>query len=305
MSDDNAPAAQASPARIHDLGYKRYVGTRRPQRTRYWAIVKNLLTMSWRGWWRMKSWVISAAITTVAIGVAMYISRNEMFRQLERAGMPLSFTDALLPLSIVYYSKVAFMLSVTVGAAVIARDLEAGAFEFYFSRPVRPIDYLVGKVGGMVLVMAPALLVGPVLLAAFRLGLVDDTAALGDHAWLVPKALLLGIVSTLAYAVIPLAFSAISNNKRHTVAAWLGFYLLAGTIAAAIGRTTDMPAIGALDISMALRSISMHVFDVQILGRAMPPLGASIAAIAGYIAVSLGFIYWRIARAERAGMGGG
>ena len=42
-------AAERPAAAIHDLGYKRYVGTRRPQSTRWRVLVKNVVSTSWRG----------------------------------------------------------------------------------------------------------------------------------------------------------------------------------------------------------------------------------------------------------------
>jgi ABC-2 type transport system permease protein len=294
-------------AAIHDLGYKSYVGTRRPQRTRYRVIVKNLMSHAWRGWWRMKIWVGSAAIATVVVGALMYLSKDEIFKALERQGLRLNFADALLPMSFTWYTKIGFILTLTVGAVVVANDLRAGAFEFYFSRPVRPVDYVLGKIGGLFLMMATVLLIGPLLLALFRIGISDTTDELVANLVLVPKTLLVGTVATLAYAVAPLAFSAISARSRHTMAAWAAFYLVAGTIAAAIAHGTDQPDLGAFDIPTAVTGFAFAIFDVSFFGsdRMQPSIEACAAVLALYGAAGVGLVFWRVRRAQRAGMGGG
>ena len=59
--------SDARKAAIHDLGYQRYVGTRKPQRTRYQVIVRNLVGMSWQGWWRYKMPLAIAAILVLSV----------------------------------------------------------------------------------------------------------------------------------------------------------------------------------------------------------------------------------------------
>lgn len=294
-------------AAIHDLGYKSYVGTRRPQRTRYRVIVKNLLSHAWRGWWRMKIWVGSAAITTVVIGALMYLSKNEIFDVIERQGLKLNFADALLPMSFIWYTKIGFVLTLTVGAVVVANDLRVGAFEFYFSRPVRPVDYVLGKIGGLLLMMGTVLFIGPVLLALFRLGISESTDELVDNLMVVPRTVLVAGVGTLAYAVAPLAFSAISARNRHTMAAWAAFYLVAGSIAVAIAEGTGQPNIAAFDVATAVTGFARGVYDVTIIGemRQQPSIEACAAVLALYGAAAVALVFWRVRRAQRAGMGGG
>ena len=147
----------SSPAVIHDLGYKRYLGTRRPQSSRWQVVVRNLMRMSWMGWWRLKIWFIGGFIATVAFGAVLYVSQDEVFKGLIGRSGQVTFADALIPYAYLppFFPFLAFVVSMTVGAGAIARDLSVGAFEFYFSRPVRPIDYLLGSgyVTGRVLPM--------------------------------------------------------------------------------------------------------------------------------------------------------
>lgn len=293
-------------AAIHDLGYKRYVGTRRPQSTRWRVIVKNVLSTSWRGWWRMKVWMIGALLTTVGTGIPMYLSRNTVVRELERQGMPMTWADALVPMSFAFFAWTAFMLATTVAAAQVARDLRASAFEFYFSRPVRPIDYVAGKVGGIAVIMLLALAAGPLLLSLFRVGLSDDADEVLSTLALVPRTALVGLLASVAYAVVPLALSALAPRPRITVAIWVGYYFVFGGLVLALAHVLRMPDLAALRLPDAVTALAFRLYGTpNIFGGLLPGVGASLAALLGYTVLGIVALHWRVRWAERAGMGGG
>jgi ABC-2 type transport system permease protein len=301
-----AEGAAATPAAaIHDLGYRRYLGTRRPQSTRWRVIVRNLLATSWRGWWRMKAWIIGALLTTVGIGVPMYISRQKIFAHLEQRGLPMTWADALLPMSFQFYAWFAFVLGATVAAAQVARDLRVGAFEFYFSRPVRPTDYMLGKVAGTTLIMACALAVGPLVLTLFRVGLSRELDEILPALALLPRTALVGLVAAVAFAVVPLAVSTLSTRPRITISIWVVFYFIWSGIVGALAIGLDQPDLAALSLPDALVGFAYGVYDVSPLFQQVPSAGASAAGLLGIIALALVVLHARVRRAERAGMGGG
>ena len=307
MARSAQQAAVGRPAAaIHDLGYKRYLGTRRPQSTRWRVLVKNVVSTSWRGWWRMKAWVIGCAITTVAIGVPMYISRDKIFDELVRRGMTIRWADALLPLSFRFFPWFAFLLAATTAAGAVARDLRAGAFEFYFSRPVRPLDYLLGKVAGSAVVMATALLAGPLLLSLFRVGLSRDINEVLPTLVLVPRTALVGVVGSLAYAVVALAFSSLSSRPRITTAMWVAFYVLLGVISDGLALILQAPDLAAVNLANAVQGFAFGLFQVNMPGdHVLPGLTASYIALLAYTAAGLLVLHIRVKQAERAGLGGG
>lgn len=293
-------------AAVHDLGYQRYVGTRRPQHTRYQVIVRNLVSMSWKGWWRYKlSLGITLAIT-VGVGVGMYFSRLEMFQASPMGGQMRTIADSLIPQSFTYLGYAALTLNLTVLAGAISRDLQAGAFEFYFSRPVRPIDYVLGKIGGAFVLLAPILLLAPFLLTVYRLAMTGDVDQItGALPWL-PKALLVGTIATLAHASVALAFGAMSKSPRYAVSSYGAFVFIFGSIVFGISNAMELPWVAALNLSSAITGFASGVFDVNFLfGTESPSLMASTVSLLGYITASILFILFRVKQAQRAGIGGG
>lgn len=301
--DPGAASPAGRQARVHDLGYKRYEGVRRPQSMRYRTILLQVVASSWRGFWHMKAWVITAVLTTFTMGTIMYLS--EGLSSLMRGGQKLAIAEALLPMSFQFYALSVLPLSFMVLAVMVANDLRTGAFEFYFARPVRTRDYVLGKLGGAALIVGALTFAGPLLLSLFRLGLVgaDRFAATLP---LVTRTAVIGVVATLVHATVPVAFSAISSRKRYTLAAWAIFYFVVGKIAPVIGHEAGIEELGLLDISHAVTAFAYEIYDVAPLtGPTLPSGWTALAALAGYVAVSVAVVYWRVARAERAGMGGG
>jgi ABC-2 type transport system permease protein len=293
-------------ARIHDIGYSRYDGVRRPQRQRYRVIVANMLRMAWRGWWRAKLWVVGTGAAVLGVGIAMLTFREKLAPAAERMLGERAFTvpDFLLAHSFSGFVWAAFLLSMTVIAGTVARDLRAGAFEFYFSRPVRARDYLLGKLGGSLLLVGVPLLLGPMLLALFRVGL--EAGNLGRVWQVIPQTLLIGSVASVVYAAVPLAFSSMARKPRDAIIMWAAYYLVLGPSFSAISLATGVSEIMVVNINGALTGVVFGFYGWEALaGTPVPPLGLSLIALFAYGAAALLVLSWRVRAIERAGIGGG
>lgn len=296
-------------AAIHDLGYQRYAGGRRPQHTRWQVIVRNMMSMSWKGWWRYKIPLSVAVMTMVGVGVGIYFSRNDIFEAAPGMGEQVrTIADSLIPRSYTWFGFSALIVCLTILAGTVSRDLQAGAFEFYFSRPVRPVDYVIGKIVGAFMLLAPILLLGPLFLTIYRLGLTGDVERVVDTMSWIPKAVVVGVVATLAQASIALAFGALTNRSRYAVVGYAAFMFFFGPIPimAAIAHGVQMPELAALSPNSAILGFAAGIFDADFqFGPAAPPLGISLISLLGYTSASVLLILWRVRQAQRAGMGGG
>ncbi len=120
----------------------------------------------------------------------------------------------------------AMILVVLIGPGLISQDLRFNAIPLYFSRPLRRIDYFIGKLGiigfflGLVAIV-PALL-GYVLGIAFSL----DFSVAWDTARIVAGALVYGLVIVVSAGTLMLAVSALSRNSRYVMVVWVGFWLI-------------------------------------------------------------------------------
>jgi len=295
-----------SAGQIHDLGYKRYVGSRRARGTRWRVILRHQLATAWRSWWRYKVWLIAALMVTAAGAGMIYLTSGQSFQMFAgMAGQTINIADGTLTFLLPFYWRLGFFVGVLIGTTVVAGDAQSGAFTFYFARSARPRDYVAGKLGGLVILMAALLLVGPLLIALLRLGLASSTDELIATLPIVPKALAISALATLVYAAVPLGFSALIANRRYAMALWGAYYYLLGSMLAVLGLLV-MPVLGALDLTTALEAVSLRLFDFRVMGRHIPitPLGPALASIAVHCTAAIAIVAWRVREAQRSGVVG-
>jgi hypothetical protein len=294
-----------STGQIHDLGYKRYVGIRRSFETRWLVIMRHQLATSWRGWWRFKAWLVAGLMATAVSGGVLYFLSGRMIRMIGGfAGQQLKFADAILPISMSWYCPIGFIVSVTIGATLVAGDVQSGAFTFYFARSVRPRDYVIGKLAGLSLLMSLIMLCGPLVLAGVRLALSDDLDQLIGLLPVLYKALAIGLLGTLVYSAIPLGFSAVITNRRYALALWAVYYVVIGWMAQGISFVT-WPELGALDLGASLKMVMLNMFDARLSGRNVDiPTRAALVSIFTHAAIAIGLVFWRVRKAQQTGVGG-
>jgi hypothetical protein len=297
---------------IHDLGYQRYAGPRRPPSVRWRVIMRHELATAWKTWWRYKAALGLAVIVTCGWGALMYFLSNHEFHAMGNAGgLALTFADATLPSSIEWFCRVGFYLSLTLGAGVIAGDVQTGAFTLYFARSVRPRDYVLGKLASYGLLVATLVVVGPLLLAMLRFGVAESTDERIAALVLIPKALAVGGIATIAYATVPLGFSALVPNRRGALALWAAYYMVFGTIVETIGYISG-GWIAALDLPTAMYRVTYALFDVNPLLGGMfgmrnaamhLSLEAALGSIAGHALLAIGLMWYQVSKAQRTGVG--
>ncbi|HEY3175828.1 MAG TPA: hypothetical protein VGK94_08720 [Candidatus Polarisedimenticolia bacterium] len=107
------------------------------------------------------------------------------------------------------------LVSIWIGAPLIAHDLKTNAIQLYLARPLTRIDYVVGKFAiiagvGSILLPVPAL-----LLYLMELGLSTDTKFLTANFW-VPLAILAYSILVVGGAgLIILAISSMTRSGRY------------------------------------------------------------------------------------------
>lgn len=301
MTEPAAPAGT-----IHDLGYQRYAGARRSTSTRWLVIARNQVASAWKTWWRFKSALGLAVIVTFVAGGVMFLLQDRAVKGVFLpSGIAATLTDGALPRSIQWYSRAAFLLSLTISSSVIARDLQSGAFTFYFARSVRPRDYVLGKLAGMFAVTAAIMLAGPLVLAFARLALSESPEHLISLLPILPKAIAIGLLGTLAFAAVPLGFSALIRNPRHATALWAAYYLIVGGMMYVLSRVMKN-GIGALDLATALDALTFDLFGmVQTSGRSkrVDP-SMALASLVIHASAAISIIAYKVRRAHLQGIGG-
>jgi ABC-2 type transport system permease protein len=126
------------------------------------------------------------------------------------------------------------ILILLVGSNLISQDLRFNALPLYFSRPLRRIDYFLGKLGvigallGMIMIV-PALV-------AYVLGMLFslDITILRDTFPILIAAIGYGTIVVVSAGTLILALSSLSRNSRYIALMWLIIWFVSGLVATAL-----------------------------------------------------------------------
>ncbi len=147
---------------------------------------------------------------------------------------PRMFRVAVWTLGYTYFMEaqlwVSMVLVLLVGPNLISQDLRFNALPLYFSRPLRRIDYFVGKLGviggflGMVMV-APAVI-------AYVLGMLFslDFTIIADTLPILIGAILYGLLIVVSAGTAILALSSLSRNSRYVSLLWIGIWFVSSIL---------------------------------------------------------------------------
>jgi ABC-2 type transport system permease protein len=243
---------------IFDQGYQHWSGTLSGHAWRWLTITRHGVRVG------MKNPFLRIVVIVSwlpAIGLAFMLCLWGLLEQRSPLVMPLmSFLGGLFPREVLadprqyrvviwtlcyrYFLQVELPFSMIVvllvGPSLISQDLRFNALPLYFSRPLRRIDYFLGKLGvigwflGMV-VIVPSLI-------AYVLGLLFslDITILWDTFPLLLACLAYGAVIVLSAGMLMLALSSLSRNSRYIALFWMALWFVGGIVASILdGVATD------------------------------------------------------------------
>lgn len=118
-----------------------------------------------------------------------------------------------------------------VGPNLISQDMRYNALPMYFSRPLRRVDYFLGKLGVIIAFLSMVIIVPS--LVAYLLGLLFslDATIFRDTLGLIMAVVAYGLVIAVSAGTLMLALSSLSRNSRYVALFWLVIWLVSGAVA--------------------------------------------------------------------------
>jgi ABC-2 type transport system permease protein len=294
-----ATTASATRGTIHDQGYERYTGERRPQARRFLVISRNLVVSAWRQGWRVRLPLVGAALTAVmASGIMIVFALIGSRLHNANQAKPETIMLGALP----FFAIWGFLIALSVAAPAVADDLRAGAFQFYFSRPLRAGDYVRGKLLGLFAAVGLATFFGPMLMAIVRVALANDFGEALRLIGILPRMAAVAFAATAAMVLPAAGLGALLRKRWAGMAAFASYNLIVAPLGDAFASAFHQPLFRMMSTAQCVTAASSGL-----LGRHSEELpawagwtGLAIFALAGWA-----IIQWRISSAERAGVGGG
>jgi len=126
--------------------------------------------------------------------------------------------------------RLSMIVVLLVGPSLISRDLRFNALPLYFSRPLRRIDYFLGKLGVVVAFLGLVLVVPSAI--AWVLGLLFslDLTIVRDTVRLLLAAVGYGAVMSVSAGLLILALSSLSRNSRYVGLFWLAVWFVTSIV---------------------------------------------------------------------------
>ncbi len=287
---------------IHDQGYQRYEGVRLPRSRRFLVITRNVLATAWKARWGVKLPLLGAVLTLV-VSAGIMIVMGQIESRMGGRGGRLLRADTVLFISYGFFSLFGIILAATVATAAIADDLKSGSFQFYFSRPLRPDDYVRGKLLGLFVLIGCSTFAGPVVLSIIRVCLAEDLGGAIKLLPIIPKAILLGVAGTSALVLPAIGLGALLGKRVAAQAAFIVYWIVISGFVSVVAHELRLPLVGLLALNSDVNVVGGYLFGMPSDSGSPEPWQAGLAivvfSVAGYVALRR-----RIRSSATAGLGG-
>jgi ABC-2 type transport system permease protein len=238
---------------IHDQGYRRYAGTRSAIGSA-WRVMSRAGIMNVL---RKRSFIalmLVAWIPFVIQAVRIYLSSN--FQQasfLEPKGQTYrEFLDQ--------QGFMLFMVTVYVGAGLIAADRRANAMQLYLSKPMTRAEYIAGKMAILFSFVACVTFVPAMLLLTLHTIFAGNFTFIRNNLYLFPSITLFSLCQILLASTTMLALSSLSKSSRFVGVMFAGLYLFTTALFQALRGITGHSTYAWLAPSATLEIVGDVIF---------------------------------------------
>ncbi len=291
---------------IYDQTFRRYTGTRHLQAL-WWPVT----------WYTFKPILKRKLVWILMVGFLLYLGAisvgffataklgefikgdqsEEAMRAIRREGVRMFGAD--ISLGTVLYSvmqplkMLLWLLVLVAGAGAISSDRRHNALPLYFSRPLKPWHYTVGKILGVAILPLGAMLFTQWFVGLQYIAWYFPFSAFFTELPTFVMAAIYVVVLCGFIATVMASFSSMARSARVAGVAFLIFFVLLERLVPLLARSTDMwemlslsplhslDVIGQALLQPNLNEISSSVFTG---GLSLP---YSIMSVAGYTALFL------------------
>lgn len=297
---------------VRDLGYRAYEGELLPASHNTWVLLRYGLWRIWGSWINRVLVIVAILVDLMWIGIPflrfwlLSLAPGNDGRDLPDvppdadpiarwigAEDPGLFSRPFVGFQLLFFVSVVTLRS---GAGVIAEDFTNRAYQFYFAKPVTPLQYLIGRIGALALFLW--LLIGPMTCL-----FVFVTASLGpedmvlQRSGLVFPALFDTLIISVGSAILSISVSAMSKSRALTMTAWAVLLFVPLVLATLVEAITNSEWMYIASVPGLFWVIGDGLFRIRTSFEhlewyyAAPVLGM-LCTGAFYLA------YWRIRQAE-------
>ena len=275
---------------IHDQSYRRYAGSKTAP-GRAWTVIARAGMMTMLRKRMFMGLMLFAWLPFVVRGVQLYFAAN--FPQ----------TEALLPVNAKLFRDFleqqdffVFLITIYVGAGLIALDRRANALQIYLSKPLMRAEYIAGKAAVLFSFLMLVTFVPGILLLFLQVMFKGSFEFLRSNLFLFPAITVASLLEALVATFTMLALSSLSKSSRYVGILYAGILFFTAAIYGAMYAITGDTALSWLSLGTNVQQISDLIFRQP--PRHDTPWQVSLIVVLGLVVVSISVLERRVRGVE-------
>jgi ABC-2 type transport system permease protein len=278
---------------IYDLGYRHWKGKPLSSDHRWWAITRAGVMMLAR----RRNFIILFLLSLVPFIIRGGMLYGYFFSEQLHFKIPFLKLDGNFYFDFLSWQLFwIFVMLMYAGSGLIANDLRSNALQIYFSKPIRRLDYLLGKLGILSSFILMVTLVPGLLLFLLHMLFAGDLQILQQYAWISGSIVVYSLILALVNGLLMLAFSSLSRNSRFAGLVFFAVYFFSESV-------YGLLRVISRDTNWAFCSLKNNYLRVGeaffgLDSRYNMPVWPSILVLACLMVASFLLLYWRIRPVE-------
>jgi ABC-type transport system involved in multi-copper enzyme maturation permease subunit len=189
-----------------------------------------------------------------------------------------------------------FVITVYVGAGLIANDRRANALQIYLSKPLMRSEYIVGKLAILFAFLTLITFVPAMLLLLLKVAFDGNFVFLKNNLFLLPAITIGSLLQVSLAAFTMLALSSLSKSARYVGILYVGITFFTTAIYGALYAITGSSRVSWISIGANVSQVVDVVFRLK--PRYATPWEVSLLVIIGLIVISISILERRVRGVE-------
>jgi ABC-2 type transport system permease protein len=243
---------------IHDQSYRRYGGKRDVVGRAWQVIARNgIVTMLRKR--LFLGLLLAAWVPFVVQAIIIYFSTN--FAQVA----PILQVNAERFRTFLQWQQnlPVFIITVWVGAGLIANDKRANALQIYLSKPLSRFEYITGKMVILGVFLLGVTLLPALLLLVLQVSFSGSFTFLRQNLYLFPAITLLSFLQVLLSAFLILALSSMSKSSRYVAILYAAVVFFSDAVYGIVYAITGNSGLSWISFGANLRQLGNVIFRLD------------------------------------------
>ena len=275
---------------IHDQSYRRYGGQRAPV-GRSWTVIARAGVMQMLRKRIFIGLLLFAWLPFIVRAVQIYVAANYAQVATFIAPDAKMFRDFLEQ-----QDFFVFVMTIYVGAGLIANDRRANALQIYLAKPLLRAEYIAGKAAVLFTFVMLVTFLPALLLLFLEVMFKGSFAFMRANLFLVPAITIGTLLQALLVTFTMLALSSLSKSARYVAILYSGIVFFTLAVFGVMYAITGSSAFSWLSVGSNLTQVVDVIFRQT--PRYATPWQVSLVIVLGLIALSISILERRVRGVE-------